>query len=183
VAWSGGTLKIAAIAVDAADNESGVARATFSIDPAQAAYLVLQKINDARTALGHDDLIMDGTFAAGCALHCQIIYTAENNDPPTVIKPAGKEGEGLIPYWYDETDNRQLIDWESDTIGFIITMLGGHTHFPVGMHATSADDFFTAISGMASLWDALMEPGPPLPIVGIGCYENVWELIVANPTP
>jgi hypothetical protein len=183
VAWTGGTLKIAAIAVDAAGNQSSVARATFSIDAAQAAAIVLEKINDARELLGYDRLSMNNAFANGCATHCEVIWNAEHGTG-TLIKPAGKEGEGLIPYWYEQTDNRQLIDWDDgDSIGFVITMLGGKTHFPVGMHAGSADEFFTAISGMTSLWDALMEPGPPLPVVGIGCYEDVWELIVANDTP
>ena len=151
VAWTGGTLKIAAIAVDAAGNQSAnVARATFSIDSTQAVYIVLEKINDARELLGYDDLLMDPAFAGGCAAHCQVIWNAENGTG-TLMIPSGKDSEGLIPYWYEETDNRQLIDWDDgDSIGFYITMLGGKTHFPMGMHAGSADEFFTSISGMAN---------------------------------
>jgi hypothetical protein len=166
VAWVGGTLKIAAMAVDAADNESDIKRATFTVDMSGWPYTVYEMIKADRDAVPiSEPFDWMPTWAAACNGHSEQVYIAE--EAGTTVKP-----QTALVTWYNPDDLllRQLMDFDGDPVtGTFIQAQA----VAVGTQQTfnSPSDVYDFL--MANWSAQLLDP--TVTEFGCGFFEDVWE--------
>jgi len=163
VTWSGGTLKIKAVAYDLAGNVSSVKSATFTIDNALAAQKVLELINADRQTNAVDPLTWNSAWAEACAGHSEQVYLGR--EAGTLVKL-----DTVLVTWYndDDSQHRQLLNFDGDPSTGVFSSAQA-----VGMgieNCDSATEFYNMIVNNTDI-----ETDPDITEFGCGFKEDVWE--------